>query len=58
MDIFSICEKLSSRMKNNFPKYDVMIDELDTEQALKVLTQTDPALLMEIVKSIQSANKS
>lgn len=45
-------------MKNNFPKYDVMIDELDTEQALKVLTQTDPALLMEIVKSIQSANKS
>ena len=30
----------------------------DTEQALKVLAQADPALLMEIVKSIQSANKS
>ena len=30
----------------------------NTEQALKVLAQADPALLMEIVKSIQSANKS
>ena len=30
----------------------------NTEQVLKVLAQADPALLMEIVKSIQSANKS
>ena len=30
----------------------------DTEQAIKVLAQANPALLMEIVKSIQYANKS
>lgn len=30
----------------------------DTKKALEMLAQTDPALLMEIVKSIQSANKA
>lgn len=52
-------EKLNQKMDDFLGgKAEQETKPLDTEQALKALVQADPALLMEIVKSIQSANKS
>lgn len=54
-------EKLAQKMDNFLDGKDTKIDKsnqaLTAEQALKTLAQADPQLLMEIVKSIQSANK-
>lgn len=52
-------EKLNQKMDDFLGgKAEQETKPLDTEQALKALVQANPALLMEIVKSIQSANKS
>lgn len=52
-------EKLNQKMDDFWGgKAEQETKPLDTEQALKALVQADPASLMEIVKSIPSANKS
>lgn len=55
-------EKMTQRMDNFLMSKDVNHNEMkppkliDAEQALKVLAETNPDLLMQIVKSVQNAN--